>query len=456
VKALAPLQHHGHEPGERGDFQGVTEVASVTVSLVGFLEAASTYAHFWNPRERLEIIKLLREILSEQFQVAVETASSTIRNSDPSDCLLQDWRRYARRYATSGRPLGAMLLQQGFMRFVKACTSPVGTDGQIIREEALLDMYISGVGIVRHDDDDDELLLVKYSVETIVDEIHLLEDGSDYLQLGSTWQQRLAFSVKAFALVSFLNCIVLDEDSADPNILLSWLEDTLTDAEQMASHELAMVTLKGMAALARLSPPSASSLARSLLRFIVQNGQSDAPVVAAARCLADILRLLSQDTVIGTLYSLGNVLSSGPSPEKTHQLSALTADVGIGYSRLLEPYPQPPNGSFISLTSNGEEETSITHRNVIHAIVTIATSCNDSKIIALAQSMLLQKIGKISVAVDAYIVQETAALALSSDPMEFQLLLKFYSRLHRDGVAQNNNLILHAVGIWTHFQTLLL
>jgi hypothetical protein len=51
------------------------------------------------------------------------------------------------------------------------------------------------------------------------------------------------------------------------------------------------------------------------------------------------------------------------------------------------------------------------------------------------------------VLVDACIVKETATLALNSDEGEFQLLLKFYSRLYRDGLSQNNNLILDAVGM---------
>jgi phosphatidylinositol 4-kinase len=56
----------------------------------------------------------------------------------------------------------------------------------------------------------------------------VLEDGSDYLQLSSAWQQRLAFSVKAFALEAFLHCMVIDEEIADAETLLGWLEDSLT------------------------------------------------------------------------------------------------------------------------------------------------------------------------------------------------------------------------------------
>ncbi|KAK2789085.1 phosphatidylinositol-4- kinase [Emmonsiellopsis sp. PD_33] len=442
TESLPALRTRGNSEREPIDFQAVADVASITVSLVGFLEAASVYANFWTAAERLEIIKQQRLILSEQFLVTVETVSSKIRNSELSDRALPDWRRYARRYASAGRPFGAMLLQQGFIRFIQGSTSPTGEDGRIIPEPALLDQYISGAGMARHSQGD-HTDLVKYSAEIIAEQIYLLEDGSDYLQLGSAWQQRLAFSVKAYALVSFLNCVILDEDSADSDLLFSWLEETLLDPDQMSDHELAIVTLKIMTILSKLSPPSALNTSRSLLKFVVQNGQNGETVAVAARSLADTLRLLSQDTIIGTLYSLGNILSSGPAVDKS--LQQTTANGVVANSRVVMPYPQASNGSVISLDLNENGETATMYRNVVHAIITISTSCHDSKIVALAQSMLLQKIGKINAVVNACIIEETAALALHSDEAEFQVLLKFYARVYSDALRENNNLIPDAV-----------
>lgn len=444
VQAVAHVQPQGSQSNDHGDLQECAEIMSITVSLVGFLEAAAMNARFWTPGEMLEMVKEVRGIMSEGFMVAVETASSTIRNSSTSDYVLRDWRRYARRYAAHGRPLGAMLLQQGFMRFTKACTVSIAANAQDIPDDKLLDNYMSGVGIVKTSDET-ERAFIEYLADIITDEIRLLEDGSDYLQLGSSWQQQLAFSVKAFAIVGFLNCVILDEDSADDDVLLSWLEDTLADPGQMASTELATATLRSMAVIARLSPSAASNISRSLLRFIVQGGATGSIVAVAARCLAQVLSILSQDAIITTLYSLGNVLSPGPSTDKPYQSPSASAGETPGQTANLAPYAQPVNGSLISLSFNGDEETTVTHRNVVHAIVTIASSCDDDKISALAQSMLLQKIGKINAVVDAYIIQETAVLALSSAETEFQLLLKFYSRLYRDGLAKGYNVILDAV-----------
>ncbi|GBF61021.1 phosphatidylinositol 4-kinase [Trichophyton mentagrophytes] len=420
-----------------------TDVTTLMVSLVGFLRASSEFPHFWAPLDRLAIVKQLHIILSERFLVAVETISSGIRNSRSPDPLLHDWRRYTRQYAADGRPLGSMLLQQAFMGFLKSCTSPVENDQTPpLPDDTLLSRYADS-GYVAKASDRGMISLVKYAAEIAGDQINLLEEGSDYLQVSSTWQQRLAFLVKALSIMCSINCIMVDQDSVDLDLLFTSLDNTISDPDQMMNKDLATVVLKAAVILARLSRGSANGLTRSLLRFIVQNGQSSPVVALAAQCLAQNLRLLSQDTVIGTLYSLGNVLSSGSAADKA--ATALTAESGTGYSHSIENRAPPTNESFLSLAIDGEGDTSVTARNVVHAIVTIATYSEDSKIVALAQSILVQKIGKANVIVDAYIIQETAALSLKSEPAEFRLLLKFYSRLLRDTVAQGNNLMLEAI-----------
>jgi phosphatidylinositol 4-kinase len=102
-------------------------------------------------------------------------------------------------------------------------------------------------------------------------------------------------------------------------------------------------------------------------------------------------------------------------------------------------------GSIISLGPSDGEEPSFVHSTTIEAIVWIAWTCKVEKIIALAASMLIQKIGRISLEVDAKIITETAILAVHSAPSDLRALLKLYSRLCHDNLAKNNTLILDAV-----------
>ncbi|KAJ5730120.1 uncharacterized protein N7483_004628 [Penicillium malachiteum] len=440
ISSVTPFHYSTAEAGGRGVVHESIAILSIAVSLVGFLEASAKNPVFWTAREKLQIIEHLRAMLSESFLIAVETASSTIRNTTGTENTVKDWRKYTRRYAAHGRPMGAMLLQEGFMRFVKSCAASL-IGSQNLSDDQLLDDYMAGVGIAKSYDES-EITLIERITDLISEEIHLLEDGSDYLQVGSPSQQKLTFSVKGDALIGFLNCVVLGEDAANNDVLLSWLEDTLVDVQQMAYPQLAMTALKCMAILARMSPNGASIAKRCLLRFLTQGGSSLGSVVAvASRCLAQVLSILSEDAVITTLYTLGNALSpSSALDQSSSGQDQFPVDGGVG----ITTFAQPDTASQASVPTVGEEET-LVYRNVVHAIVIIATSCNDDKISALAQSMLLQKVRKINVVVDAYIIQETAVLALSSGKAEFQLLLKFYTRISWDGAYRGVAMISDAV-----------
>jgi phosphatidylinositol 4-kinase len=439
---LAATRGTGSDEGSASEVEEAIHVATVTLSVLGFLDAAATYANFWTASERLALIGRVKEILSEGFLVAVETAFSTIRNSHTAHGNVKEWKRYVRHYAAIGRPLGAMLLQRSFMWLLVASSSLLHADIDVLRGREILDLLISGKGISRSDA---SFPTIGTMADIAADEMSLLEDGADYLRLGSTWQQRLAFSVKAGALTSYLNCALLNEDVADPDILMTWLEDTLADSVQMADETLASVVFRSMALISKLSPSFAPNVSRLLPRFIVQGGSRGQSISVASTCLAYVLQILSQDTIITTLYTLGNVLSTSSNTERA-LAGGVNGDLGIEGSVKSTFYNgKQSTGSSISLAISGEEETSVVYGNVVQAICGIAISCNDAKITALAQSMLLQKINKISRPVDARIITEAAGLALSGGPLEFRSLLKLYARISSDGVLRNNEVLLAAV-----------
>ncbi|KAH0559535.1 hypothetical protein GP486_003947 [Trichoglossum hirsutum] len=428
----------------------VLNIVSITVSILGFLDAAASHANFWTATERLSLIERIRKIFTEKFLVSVETAFSTVRNAHhTSGRALREWKRYTKHYAAIGRPLGAMLLQRGFMWLVVSGTSLLIADPSVLREEDILDVLMSGQGMARTGfpgSEDSDLGTVETLVDIATEKMALLEDGTDYLQLGSAWQQRLAFAVKAYVLTSYVNCVILNEGAADAEVLMTWLEDTMADPIEMADDKLASVVLRCMAILARVSPAFASNLSRLLPRFIVRGGLRGQTVAVAANCLAYVLQFLSQDSVITTLYTLGNVLSSGSG--ETAPVAGTTPDgvVGTHPSRGDGvPFDHQTSGSAISLALSGEEETATMYGNVVQAIVVISNTFKDGKIMALVQSMLIQKIGKVSAAVDARILTDGVALAVHGGQNEFRSLLKLLARLGHTGVVQNDPVILGAV-----------
>lgn len=348
--------------------------ASTVASLLGFFESAATYIHFWTLSEQLGLITRVKHVLSHNFSIAVEAAFSTIRNSH--DRNLKAWKRYSRHYAANGRPLGSMLLQLGFMKLLLSTTSTMlVTDATLLQSNNILDILVTAEDLgragVRLDELDEDTPTVQSLAEIAAEEVALIEDGADYLQLGTAWQQHLAFSVKAFALASYCNCVTLNSSCGDRELLMKWLDTTIQDPIQMADETLAGVTLKVMAIVSQRDPALASSLSRTLPRFIVRNSPSQATVEIAAQCLAFVLKFLSQDVVITTLYTLGNVLSSSV-PERARHTDSLR-------DRLL-PYDQQTSGSAISLALNSDEEKFHVYASVIEAVVGVAKTCKDEKV----------------------------------------------------------------------------
>ncbi|KAI9759442.1 MAG: phosphatidylinositol-4- kinase [Chaenotheca gracillima] len=423
------------------------DIAAFTTCLLGFLDAATTYERFWTTSERLRLIEQVRSVLREDFLVAVEATFSTIRNSHGSHELFsRDWRRYTRHYAAIGRPLGAMLLQQGFMKLLMNITSSlVVLDMTTYRNQEVLELLGLQTGGPGKTAGSENVrpATIESLTNIATEQIGLLEDGADFLQLGSTWQQRLAFAVKAYVLTAYLNCTLLNEEIADIDILMFWLEDTMADPIQMADETLAAAVLKCMAVLSKISPAFASNLSKTLPRFIVQGGARGQTVGVAAKCLAYVLQLLSQDAIITTLYTLGNVLSYGGREQAMN--GGTSPDVTPKTQQSTSPYSNQKTGSSISLAMTGDEEKSTMYDNVIQAIIGIATNCKDDKITALVQSMLVQKIGKVSLQVDARIIRESAVLATIGGQLEFKSLLRLYARLSHDRMRSNDTAILDAI-----------
>jgi phosphatidylinositol 4-kinase len=429
-----------------GAVEDATRTATIAIALLGFLDAACAQADFWRSGGRLGLVMRVRDLLSQPFLVAVESAFSTIRNVHSHDRPVKEWKRWVRHYEDIGRPLGALLLQRSFMRLLVAATSLLVAEEDALRASHVLDIIMSGSGLRRPltaRSAEADFRSVELYAAVAIDQMNDLESSADFDSL-SPAKQRLAFSVKACALVSYLNACTLNEDAADTELLMAWLEDALGDPAGMADEELATVVLKSMALLCRVSPSYAVNVSRLLPRFVVQSGARSQMVAVASKSLAFVLQMLSKDAVITTLYTLGNVLGPGNDRPLTN---------GTGGADGQDPSHvyrgRHSTGSSISLPITGEEDSSVVQGNVVQAICEIATASRDEKITGLAQSMLAQKIVKLSSPLDARIVTGAASLALSGGQSEFRYLLKRYAAVAHDAVMESRDGMLQAVGLPT-------
>ncbi|PHH90933.1 hypothetical protein CDD83_2232 [Cordyceps sp. RAO-2017] len=431
---------------ENPSMEDAVRTVTIALALLGFLDASSAQADFWKPGSRLVLVQKFKQLLSEPFFVALETSLSTIRNSHGHDREAKEWRRLLRNYSSSGRPLGAMLLQRSFMWLVLSSTALMVADGSALRRSHILDLLMTEHGrlpLGLSPSLEADARSVDVYAGLAVDQMDYLEAGADFVRLGSSNQQRLAFAVKSAAIMSFLNCSLLNDEVADPDVLMNWLQETLEDPTQMANDSLASVVLRCLALVCRVAPAFSPIVSRVLPRFLVQATPHGVTVGVASRSLAFVLKTLSKDAVISTLYTLGNVLSPASDGIITNgQTNGTVAGDGMPGPVYA---PRHSTGSSITLQINGEEETATVYGNVVQAICGIATACQDDKITALAQSMLLQKINKVNARVDAHVISGAATLALNGGQLEFRSLLKMYSRICHIGIVENKESLLVAV-----------
>ncbi|KAI1311435.1 phosphatidylinositol 3 [Xylaria venustula] len=436
-------------PRPEGDseqnLEDAVRTATLTISFLGFLDAASAQADFWRIGGRLALIQRVRNLLSDSFLTAVDGAFSTIRNSHSSDRHVKDWKRCIRHYASQGRPLGPILLQRSFTWLLVAATSLLVVDAKDLRGSHILDVLMSKDEVLRSDSRsgrDVDFRSIEMYAGLAREEMERLEASADFLELAPASQQRLGYAVKASAIISFLNCSVLNEEAADPDHLMGWLTETL-ESNQILDDIVASVVPRAMAILARFFPDYAPTVIRLLPRFIVQTAPSANTVTITSKCLAFILHTLSNDAVISTLYTLGNVLSPSHEHSVPNGSNGDLAGESNGSSNVY--HGRQSTGSDISLKIQTGEDTTAVYSNIIQTICCIAKSCEDQKITALAQAMLLQKLTKVNQIVDAHILVGASTLSLNSGQLEFRSLLRLYSKVCHVAVAEENPILLDAV-----------
>lgn len=444
AEEAAWLQSQADESAEQHQSKHALRSIQLAVSLLGFLDAAAKNVRAWTSEERFSVIQRVRQILSEKFMVSLEGSLSAVRNARTTSRSVKEWKRWIRHYATQTRPLGAMLLQRAFSALVEESVLVLVSPHDRLTHLNVLDTLLLRSPLVTRSEVTASDTMLENLAGLIVDEMDLLDADADYLQVSSAWQQRLAHEVKASNLRSFLCCTLIDGEIADDDILSSWLDAITADQVQMGDDEIAQTVLKSMAILARTSPTISTSLSRSLPRLIVQGKMTPQTAVVAGQCLAQVLKLLSQDIVISTLYSLGNVLSASSS-EKPHGFSAFldgSSNSTIGNASYAN---HQALGSNLSLVLSDEEESAVVYAAIVQAVVAVADARNDEKITALVISMLVQKIGRVNQAVDASIIIETAALGSRGSLNELKMLLRLYPRVATQANVNGNSLMINAV-----------
>lgn len=417
-------------------------ILRLSACIISFLEVAAKQANLWSSDEQLRVVSTYESILSQEFLVVVEAAYATLRIQAPDNPEMKMWKKSQKLHATCGLPLGASLLQLNFMALNEGCAlmlAPVVVND--LCQNSLVTL-LAHSGNYKKSLRDDEMALAEKIASIAADGINTIDEGSDYLRIESAWHQRSTYALKASAISCYLLCSLNTDDEADTELLMAWLEAVLASPSEVSDETLACATLRSLAILAKLSTSMASKMARSLPRFLSSRPLQANVAAVAAKSLVSVLKVIPHDTVITTLYGLGNSLSSKTGVE-TPVNYALFNDAGM--DRHHSNNRMPNNHSAVSLDLPDGDDPSTVYRAVIMAVIEIAKGFRDETISGLALSILVQKVGKINMAVDMEIITQVAAVAIDLSIQDFRALLRLYVRITADGIKQNNQIMIEAV-----------
>ena len=438
------------------DIENCVSAVKVTSSLLGFLKAMTENILFWYEEDEplTHIIQVMQETFSDRNLELIEGATQMIGASEAKGSLWE-WRFYMSNYASMKQPLGSALLLQNYTAFLVSASSALIVSPCRLVDNITLEIKTSTLEILKSGEQLDktssrDLSAIIRSITNFA--THTIESTGSYLSESVEHQNSFLVS-KAHCLHAFINCMILEKEVARPERLLSWLESMMADPDTMKNESLAAVILRSFPVAAKYSSTIISGLSRSLPRFIVQSGISGETVDHAARSLTYLLKLISEDALITGIYTLGNVLTAKSKSDGAPR-NDIVPNGGLEAIRLATRQSQlstaQSTGSVISLNMSDEEEISAAHGNVVRAVICIALSCQDEKIAALAQSVLLQKLGRVGPAIDLLILREAARLALASSINDFKSLLKMYNRIGHDAVKNINHTHISAVSMSLH------
>ncbi|KAK9458076.1 hypothetical protein V1511DRAFT_465025 [Dipodascopsis uninucleata] len=405
-------------------------------SLRGFMSAICSRPFFHEESgDQYKLLCLLNDIFVNDLATRFDECLSSLQSSENESL----WLKYQKIYASSDKILGSLPLRLCYIETLRHIVGRrIVTDKSIGYSKeyvSFLGCLISGTRMNAYVDDFQKKTL-QLCTEIALDTIKNIEDSVEYMEYSNDKLISTVFAIKASAMEILCFSTLLDMYSSSDMIAI--IESTLLNEDQLVDQVLVTTLFKIMALLCRLNPDIGSSLTRIFPRLIVRYNATKEIIESGTVCVAYALQFLSEDAVISTLYTLSNILVGVPDRASPHGPPSVRSRY-TGLERITSM------GSNISLLSGSEEENNIILENVIHGMAEIVEHYEDAKITALAISVLMQKIGRVNAFIDRVIVIGLSGLSLTGIDRDFKTVLKLYSRLCAEAVANGDTKMKEAI-----------
>ncbi|SCU78699.1 LAME_0A05402g1_1 [Lachancea meyersii CBS 8951] len=444
------------------------------LSLAGFIEASI----FENGNSLSSIlVSTLRTFVTEDFLYAVEM---TTRSCGNKDLLIYHLDR--------NREISSLLFCELIQRLqvTHACRllgvpAADSLDSYLLEmqhikvqkpKEAQFDEFESRL----HENREELLEMCAFSFKQVTE----IEQGAKYIDLSSQGRLELAFKSKACMLQILSVGMFFDFEVEEFTQLV---RDSVVDlpTNTHAMNTTLFTTIVSVASLLNYFTEAVSpDLLRIFPMLVSTKSISNQKVSAVSTTFAKGLKPLTEDAIVGTIYTINNLLALAQdgAPVTTMKGRRLTTTLGSenNFDRLLSSRPTRSNtvGTYQSLQRlkisathlmgrfsdavdqenksifDGKESGIATHHdelfhNVITATTTIASIYNDQSITALTITILTQKYGTVSPALDTKILIGLAYLALRVNKPEFMLLMKFFHTATNHALERKDSAVMKSV-----------
>ncbi|KAK6202990.1 phosphatidylinositol-4 kinase [Scheffersomyces amazonensis] len=309
---------------------------------------------------------------------------------------------------------------------------------------------------------------IKILANNAITKMEFLDRGETYIVYSSYERLRYGYLSKSHC-IQVLSCGMFT-DVVDINIAKKFFKSCLQIKQIMLDPELGLSVLQLGSLLVFKDDKVGPSLTRGFTSLIANPRVKSDYSIEASKCVGLASKVLSQDSIVTTIYALTNLVFVGNDGLQLQSRNSI---------RKLGPPLQLKNGNTNGNTNgngNGNDYLSVSRRtsissfaingsksnlsirsvageydendynkvcqNAISAVIEIAQACNDETIPTLAVTILSQKITKVDSPIGDLLLKGLISCAPFLPEREFIILSRLLDRLSLEALEKKNNHLL--------------
>ncbi|KAF7583656.1 Phosphatidylinositol 3- and 4-kinase family protein [Clavispora lusitaniae] len=292
--------------------------------------------------------------------------------------------------------------------------------------------------------------VVQRLAENALKKIEVLDYGEVYIIYSSMSRLKLGYSAKS-KFLSVFSCGVFN-DIIDEQISKNTFQNSLGIHDALLDHHLGSSIIQLGSLLVFKDQTLGSSLTRAFTSLVADPKLSAVQCQVISKCVGLASRVLSQDTVVTTIYALSNLLFvdddlhlQSRSRKHSSLRNELSASLnGSRHNDAISHRSSKTNalakkksfGNDIATLNEGEYEE--VTANAITAITEVVAACGDESVSTLAVTILSQKVIKFNTSLTPLLLKGLISCAPYLPSREFVILVRLLHKLSFDAFQEKN------------------